>query len=43
VMKHMDSAEVKLFEADREAGKNKVRRYDSGGKEGEAPVNDLKN
>jgi len=43
VMKHMGSPEVKLFEADREAGKNKVRRYGSGAKEGEAPVKDLKN
>jgi len=43
VMKHMDSPEVKLFEADRVAGKNKVRRYGSGAKEGEAPVKDLKN
>jgi len=42
VMKHMDSPEVKLFEADKDAGKNKVRMYGSGAKEGEAPVKDLK-
>ena len=42
-MKHMDSPEVKEFEADKGAGKNAVRTYGSGGKDGEAPVKDLKN
>lgn len=41
VMKHMDSPEVKVFEKDRGAGKESVRRYGSGGEEGEAPVKDL--
>lgn len=40
-MKHMDSPEVKVFEKDRGAGKESVRRYGSGGEEGEAPVKDL--
>ena len=42
-MKHMDSEEVAHFEKDKGAGKNAVRTYGSGGKEGDAPVKDLKN
>lgn len=38
VMKHMDSPEVKLFEADKGAGKEHVRKYGSGKAEGDAPV-----
>lgn len=42
VMKHMDSEEVKLFEADRGAGKEHVRKYGEGTAEGgQAPVKDL--
>ncbi|MCJ1266204.1 hypothetical protein MMC22_006087 [Lobaria immixta] len=42
VMKHMDSEEVKLFEADRGAGKEHVRQYGEGTAEGgQAPVKDL--
>ena len=37
----MDAPEVKEFEADKNAGKEHVRKYGSGGKEGEAPVKDL--
>ena len=40
-MKHMDSPEVKQFEKDKGAGKESVRQYGSGGKEGNAPVKDL--
>lgn len=40
-MKHMESEEVKLFEADKGAGKNAVRTYGSGAKEGSAPVKEL--
>ena len=40
-MKHMDSEEVKVFEADKGAGKESVRTYGSGGKDGNAPVKDL--
>lgn len=40
-MKHMDSPEVKEFEADKGAGKEAVKSYGSGGKEGNAPVQDL--
>ncbi|CAF9937876.1 MAG: hypothetical protein HETSPECPRED_000690 [Heterodermia speciosa] len=43
VMKHMDSEEVKYFEKDKGAGKNAVKTYGSGGKDGDAPVKDLKN
>ena len=42
-MKHMDSEEVAHFEKDKGAGKNAVRTYGSGAKEGDAPVKDLKN
>jgi len=38
VMKHMDSPEVKEFEADKNAGKEQVRKYGSG--TGDAPVKD---
>lgn len=41
VMKHMDSDEVKQFEADKGAAKEAPRTYGSGGKEGQAPVKDL--
>lgn len=43
VMKHMDSPEVALFEADKGAGKNAIKTYGSGAAEGDAPVKDLKN
>lgn len=43
VMKHMDSKEVEHFEKDKGAGKNAVKAYGSGGKDGDAPVKDLKN
>lgn len=43
MMKHMDSEEVAHFEKDKGAGKNAPRTYGSGGKEGDAPVKDLKN
>lgn len=41
VMKHMDSPEVKEFEADKGAGKEHVRKYGSGAAEGDAPTQDL--
>ncbi|MCJ1310354.1 hypothetical protein MMC25_004018 [Agyrium rufum] len=41
VMKHMDSKEVAYFEKDKEAGKVNVKKYGSGGKDGQAPVKDL--
>lgn len=41
VPKLMDSAEVKAFEADKDAGKEKRREDGSGGKDGDAPVKDL--
>lgn len=41
VMKHMDSPEVKEFEADKGAGKEHVRKYGSGAAEGNAPTQDL--
>ena len=37
----MDSPEVQMFEADKGAGKEHVRTYGSGGKEGNAPTQDL--
>lgn len=37
----MDSPEVKQFEADKDAGKEKKRTYGTGSKEGDAPVKDL--
>ncbi|KAL2278410.1 hypothetical protein FJTKL_14505 [Diaporthe vaccinii] len=37
----MDSPEVKQFEADKDAGKEKRRTYGTGKKEGDAPVKDL--
>lgn len=37
----MSSPEVKLFEADKDAGKEKRRTYGSGDKEGDAPVKNL--
>lgn len=39
VMKHMDSPEVKQFEADKGAGKEAVRKYGDG--RGVTPVKDL--
>lgn len=41
VMKHMDSPEVKQFEADKGAGKEAVKTYGSGAAEGKAPTKDL--
>lgn len=41
VMKLMDSPEVKVFEADKGAGKEHVRKYGSGAAEGQAPLKDL--
>jgi hypothetical protein len=41
VMKNMDSDEVKAFESDKDAGKEHVRKYGTGKKEGDAPVKDL--
>ena len=43
VMKNMNSPEVAHFEKDKGAGKNAVKTYGSGTKEGDAPVKDLKN
>lgn len=40
-MKHMDSDEVKEFEADKGAAKEAVGKYGSGAKEGDAPVQNL--
>ena len=37
----MDSEDVKFFEADKDAGKNAVRQYGSGTKDGSAPLKDL--
>lgn len=37
----MDSPEVKQFEADKDAGKEKRRTYGTGSKEGDAPVKEL--
>ena len=37
----MDSPEVKEFEVDKGAGKTEVKKYGSGGKDGQAPVKDL--
>lgn len=39
VAKHMSMDEVKVFECDKDAGKEPVRKYGSG--TGEAPVKDL--
>lgn len=41
VPKLMDAPEVKAFEADKNAGKEKRREYGSGDKNGDAPVKDL--
>ena len=41
VMKNMDSEEVKMFEMDRNAGKEDVNRHGSGKSEGNAPVKEL--
>lgn len=41
VPKHLDAPELKAFEADKDAGKEKRREYGSGGKEGDAPVKEL--
>ena len=37
----MDSKDVAAFEADKGAGKEHVKQYGSGGKEGQAPVKDF--
>ena len=37
----MEAPEVKHFEADRQGGKEAVKTYGSGGKDGGAPVKDL--
>ena len=41
VVKHMDSEDVKAFEADKGAGKEEVKVYGSGKPEGQAPVKEL--
>lgn len=41
VPKLMDTPELKEFEADKDAGKEKRRKYGSGGQDGDAPVKDL--
>ncbi|KAI4154051.1 MAG: hypothetical protein LQ340_001925 [Diploschistes diacapsis] len=41
VMKHMDSPEVREFEADKGAAKEHVRKYGSGASDGQAPTKDL--
>ncbi|KAL9028921.1 MAG: hypothetical protein Q9196_002783, partial [Gyalolechia fulgens] len=41
VMKHIDSDEVKMFEADKGAAKEAPKKYGSGAAEGQAPVKDL--
>lgn len=41
VAKHMSAPEVAAFEADKGAGKEHVRQYGSGGKDGQAPVKDF--
>ncbi|KAL9124539.1 MAG: hypothetical protein Q9217_006141 [Psora testacea] len=41
VMKHIDSDEVKAFEADKGAAKEHVKQHGSGAAEGNAPVQDL--
>jgi len=41
VSKHMDDPRMKEFEADKTAGKEPVRKYGSGGKDGHAPLKDL--
>jgi len=38
VVNHMSAPELKEFEQDKGAGKNAVKKYGSGGKEGDAPV-----
>lgn len=40
-MKYMDSEEVKIFEADKGANKEAVKKYGSGAAEGQAPTKDL--
>ena len=41
VVKKLDVEEIKEFEADKGAGKEEVRKYGSGAKDGDAPVKDL--
>lgn len=41
VAKNMDSKEVEQFAADKGAGKEHVRKYGCGGKDGDAPVKDF--
>ena len=42
VVKYMDSPEVKAFEADKGAGKEHVRKYGTGTKDGNAPEKEWK-
>ncbi|MCJ1340618.1 hypothetical protein MMC09_005914 [Bachmanniomyces sp. S44760] len=41
VMQYMDSKEVEIFKVDAGAGKEHVRKYGSGGEDGNAPVKEL--
>ena len=41
VVKYMDAAEVKAFEADKGAGKEAVKKYGSGDVKGDAPEKNL--
>lgn len=41
VVKHIDANELKVFEADKGAGKNKAKKYGSGAAEGSAPEKEL--
>lgn len=41
VIKVMDSNEVEAFAADKDASKNKVKKYGTGKTEGDAPIKDL--
>ncbi|KAH9226474.1 hypothetical protein K456DRAFT_1731011 [Colletotrichum gloeosporioides 23] len=41
VAKYMDSKEVEVFIADKDASKNKVKKYGTGKAEGDAPTKDL--
>ncbi|EXF74660.1 FAD dependent oxidoreductase [Colletotrichum fioriniae PJ7] len=41
VIKVMDSKEVEAFAADKDASKNKVKKYGTGKTEGDAPIKDL--
>ena len=41
MVKLMSAPEVKYFEKDKGAAKEDVRRYGSGGEDGQAPMKDL--